>query len=338
MNFKDIARRKQVDFFEKHYKITEFATIKRKPITCTEPKDFYVQALLKWEDAQDGKIFYEGYRSEILNDIPRLRKSGEYTPSGMMLCHTLRSEHIPWNIFFPMSLNDEMKKCAMSVFNSIIEKVSSILPKIKKITDIRIEYAPKDKEATKKPFTRCFLNDKTSFDTYIVYLAEDGKMGGIGIEVKYTEEGYRPSKTEMKAAITEHENPQYRYWDVMKKSGYYISEAYKPDNNYPTLWSPLVSDELRQIWRNHLLGASMVQHNDITHFLSLHLYPQGNTHFHGDSKHAGAVSDYKRWLTEEGQQTWTALTFEDLFQLMQDSFTGHKDKLWINYLKERYLF
>ena len=256
----------------------------------------------------------------------------------MMMCHTLRSEHIPWNIFFPMSLNDEMKKCAMIVFNSIIEKISSFLPKIKEITDIRIEYAPIDKDATEKPFTKCYLNDKTSFDTYIGYLAEDCKIGGIGIEVKYTEEGYRPGKTEMKAAITEHENPQYRYWDVMKKSGYYIPEAYNPNRNYPNLWSPLVSDELRQIWRNHLLGASMVQHNDITHFLSLHLYPQGNIHFHGDEGHEGAVSYYKRWLSEEGQQTWTAVTFEELFQLMQDSFPGQKDKLWINYLKDRYLF
>ena len=338
MNFKDIARRKQADYFENHYGITEFATVKRKPRGRTETVDFYVPALLKWEDAKDGKIFYEGYRAEILKEINRLRQSSEYTPSGMMMCHTLRSEHIPWNIFFPMSLNDEMKNSAKIVFNSIIENISSILPKIKEITDIRIEYAPIDKDATEKPFTRCYLNDKTSFDTYIGYLAEDGKIGGIGIEVKYTEEGYRPGETEKKAAITEHENPQYRYWDVMKKSGYYIPEAYNPDGKRPTLWSPLVSDELRQIWRNHLLGASMVQRHDITHFLSLHLYPQGNTHFHGYGEHVGAVGDYKRWLSEEGQQTWTSVTFEELFQLMQDSFHCHKEKEWINYLKERYLF
>ena len=57
MNFKDIARRKQADYFEKHYGITEFATVKRKPRNRTAPIDFYVQALLKWEDAKDGKIF-----------------------------------------------------------------------------------------------------------------------------------------------------------------------------------------------------------------------------------------------------------------------------------------
>ena len=338
MNFKDIARRKQADYFENHYGITEFATVRRKPRGRKEPIDFYVPALLKWEDANDGKIFYEGYRAEILKEISWLHQSGEYTPSGMMMCHTLRSEHIPWNIFFPMSLNDEMKNCAKNVFNSIIENVSSILPKIKEITDIKIEYAPMDKNATKKPFTRCYLNDNTSFDTYIGYLAEDGTLGGIGIEVKYTEEGYRPGETEKKAAITDHENPQYRYWNVMKKSGYYIPEAYKPDDKYPTLWSPLVSDELRQIWRNHLLGASMVQHHDITHFLSLHLYPRGNTHFHGDGEHEGAVGDYKRWLTAEGQKTWNAITYEELFQLMQVHFPDHKEKLWINYLKERYFF
>ena len=59
MNFKDIARRKQADYFENHYGITEFATVKRKPRGRTETVDFYVPALLKWEDAKDGKIFHE---------------------------------------------------------------------------------------------------------------------------------------------------------------------------------------------------------------------------------------------------------------------------------------
>ena len=178
----------------------------------------------------------------------------------MMMRHTLRSEHIPWNVFFPMSLSDDMKSHAVDVFNAIIGQVSAELPKIKYISSIKIEFAPKDEHATEAPFTMCYLNDRTSFDTYIEYVAEDGEKGGIGIEVKYTEEGYHPGEAEKKAAITHYKNPKHRYLDVMKKSAYYIPAAFMPDDKHPNLWSPLVSNELRQIWRNHLLGASMVQH------------------------------------------------------------------------------
>ena len=338
LTFKEIARKKQARFFEYNYGIREFATEKRKPRGYAEPIDIYVEALLKWQDAIDGKIFFEGFRGQIMDEIKTLKRKGIYAPSSMMMRHTLRSEHIPWNVFFPMSLDDEKRRHAKDLFNTIIDKVAADLPKIREIVDIKIEYAPKDENATRAPFTRCYLNDRTSFDTYIEYIAEDGTKGGIGIEVKYTEEGYQPGGAEKKSAITEHEKPEHRYWDVMKKSGYYIPEAFIPDNKHPDLWSPLVSNSLRQIWRNHLLGAAMVQHQDIKHFLSLHLYPAGNLHFHGDTKRIGAVREYEHWLSGKGRKTWTAVTFEELFDLMRECYKEQDYQKWITYLQDRYLF
>jgi hypothetical protein len=337
-NFKNVARNKQARYFMENYGIKEFDTVKRRVRGHDVAKEIKVDALLKWDDAKDGIIFYDGYRRQILNEIRDLRASRLYTPSGMMMRHTLRSEHIPWNVFFPMSLSEDMKSHAVDVFNTIFEQVSVELPKIKEISSIRIEFAPKDEHATEAPFTMCYLNDRTSFDTYIEYIGEDGEKGGIGIEVKYTEEGYHPGDPEKKAAITEHEKPKYRYLDVMKRSGYYIPAAFVPDDKHPNLWSPLVSNELRQIWRNHLLGASMVQHKDIGHFLSMHLYPKGNVHFHGDDKHIGAVEYYRRWLGPEGKKSWMAITFEELFKLMEKNFSDQAGSDWVNYLKERYLF
>ena len=87
-SFKDIARNKQARYFENNHGVKEYSTIKRKPRGYTEPIDFYVEALLKWDDAKDGIIFYEGYRKQILNEIFRLRKAGIYTPSGMMMRHS----------------------------------------------------------------------------------------------------------------------------------------------------------------------------------------------------------------------------------------------------------
>lgn len=51
------------------------------------------------------------------------------------------------------------------------------------IDRIEIEYAPKPKEK--------YLNDGTSFDTYIEYTNFDDTKGMIGIEVKYTEKEYK---------------------------------------------------------------------------------------------------------------------------------------------------
>ena len=172
-DFKDTARIKQALYFEKKYKIKEFATVVRKFKREAEAKEILVKALLKREDAKDGKIFYEGYRKQIMNELFRLRNAGIYKPSGMMLRHTLRSEHIPWNIFFPMSLSEDNMNHAKDIFNTIIGHVSPELPIIKEIKAIKIEYAPRDEHATEEPFTECYLNDRTSFDTYIEYIAED---------------------------------------------------------------------------------------------------------------------------------------------------------------------
>ena len=174
-SFKDTARNKQAHYFERNYGIKEFATVIRKLRGYSEAKEIPVRALLKWEDAKDGKIFYEGYRKQILNEIYRLRKAGIYKPSGMIMRHTLRSEHIPWNIFFPMSLSDDNMNRAKDIFNTIIGKVSSELPLIKEIKAIKIEYAPKDDQAIEEP-TKCYLNDRTSFSSSYKIPIIKGKM------------------------------------------------------------------------------------------------------------------------------------------------------------------
>lgn len=321
-NFKDIARNKQARYFETNHNIKEFATVKRKPRGYEKPAEFYIECLLKWEDAKDGIIFYMEYRNQILEEIKRLKHEGLYTPSGMMMTHTLRSEHMPWNIFYPMSLTSDSKEMAKCLFNEIIRKTSSSAL-IDKIISIKIEYAPSNRDN--------YLGDGTSFDTYVEYVADDGQLGAIGIEVKYTEESYRPGDKERKEAILEHK--KHLYWKVMKNSHYFVPEA--DNGNDGANWSPLVKDDLRQIWRNHLLGASMVQNRDIAHFLSMHLYPSGNTHFHGET---GACSKYKKWLSEDGQKTWIAVTFEELFQLIRNYFPKKEHQDWVRYLESRYTY
>ena len=65
-------------------------------------------------------------------------------------------------------MTDESKEHAKMIFNEIIRKASASKPLIDKITNIKIEYAPTDRDN--------YLGDGTSFDTYIEYIAEDGQM------------------------------------------------------------------------------------------------------------------------------------------------------------------
>ena len=160
----------------------------------------------------------------------------------------LRSEHIPFNVFSPLKLDFELAK---NTFNKFLGNI------ISEITDIKIEFAPSPKWN--------YLKDGTSFDTYIEFTHIDSTKGALGIEVKYTEQAYALGNTE-KLTI---ENTDSKYYSITKKSELYIENA----------TDLLKKDDLRQVWRNHILGESMKQKNEINHFISLTLYPSGNTHF-----------------------------------------------------------
>ena len=216
----------------------------------------------------------------------------------------LRSEHIPYNIFTPM---EEDLSAAALLFNEIVGGG------ISKINFIRIEFAGiADKTE--------YLNDGTSFDTFIEYTSVDGSIGGIGIEVKYTENGY-PIGAKEKLDI---EDKNGLYYHMTKRSRWYI----------PTLdtLSFIKANHLRQIWRNHILGYSMVQRGDIQHFHHVHLYPQGNTHFH---EHA--LPEYKALLTDSGKASFIDLSYESLFELMGKFFISENNQDWLKYLQRRYI-
>lgn len=68
-NFKNAARNKQARYFMENYGIKEFDTVKRRVRGHDVAKEIKVDALLKWDDAKDGIIFYDGYRRQILPEF-----------------------------------------------------------------------------------------------------------------------------------------------------------------------------------------------------------------------------------------------------------------------------
>lgn len=261
---------------------------------------------LKDEYALKGLVFYEDFRQEIMDQY----HSGTTRIGMSLLRNALRSEHIPYNLFFPM-----MKECNREVTRDFFNDLLST-DAISKVQEVNIEYAPQPKYN--------YLCDGTSFDTFILYRHRDGSKGGIGIEVKYTEREYQIGETEYKNTHDEqgHVKLSEHYQRATNGSGYYL-----PDSE-----EKLVSDILRQIWRNHILGASMVLHGDLSHFVSLTLYPEANPHFRVASE------EYRKVLTAKGASTFFTFTYEKLFETLSRHFRTEEQQAWIEYLYHRYLF
>lgn len=294
--FKRKAREHQVKF--------------REDILCVEYNKY--PNVLNFADARKGLVFYEGFREEILAELKKPIPQTSSAPSGQMLTNLLRSEHIPYNIFFPM--NKDLSGCK-DLFNHILRK-----EEISRVTDIKIEHHPEPIEN--------YLSDHTAFDVYISYIDRNNKECGIGIEVKYTEKEYalKEGTSEYAHVKDEHGNTRLfsPYLNATINSKYFKEEV---------THDILVANKFRQIWRNHILGASMVLRGDIAKFTSITIYPKANVHFLND-----AMPSYYDLLTDTGKDTFIPLTYEELFNLMDKYLNVENNKEWNMYLRQRYLF
>jgi hypothetical protein len=259
------------------------------------PFDTYGNYLTR-EDGENGKNFYDGFG--IFDAVKKYRKYNKPLYSNL-----LRSEHIPFNIFIPLDKNrNYCKKIIADILKSDIMSIDRI----------EIEYAPKPKEN--------YLNDRTSFDAYIEYTNLDGTKGMIGIEVKFTEKEYKlQANSKQEKDINDKSS---LYFSITNRCGFYKSNAIET----------LMSDKFRQVWRNHILGESILDsdRNKFKYFTSLTLFPADNTHFIKISK------EYIELLTQNDNK-FIALTYEDFFALLGKHCTDSNYKNWLEYLTKRYI-
>lgn len=263
---------------------------------------------LQMEHARKGLVFYDDFRDEILRDHEIEKRLNN--KQDLLLSIVLRSEHIPYNLFWPLIQNPNSSQT-----KSVIGAIAG--DSVKNVEKILIEYAPED--------IKDYLNDHTSFDTYVQYINEEGVRCGLGIEVKYTEKEYKIDKgsTQWKNTHTDDGTLQlsHEYRKATDESGYYL----------PNVDAELIADELRQVWRNHILGASMVIHGDIDCFKSITIFPNANPHFHH------IESMYRKLLTKKGNNTFELLTYESYFNILDQHFSDDKGKNWVEYLRRRYI-
>jgi hypothetical protein len=266
-----------------------------RAVQLKRPFDSYGNYLTQ-EDAKNGFNFFEGF--EIFEAV---QKFSNYKKA--LYANLLRSEHIPFNLFIPL---DKDKEYAKMVFIDILgHEISSI-------DRIEIEYAPKPKKE--------YLNDATAFDAYIEYTFPNESKGIIGIEVKYTEREY-PLKANSKEEkeVNDLTSP---YFQITEKCG-----LFKPNST-----SKLISDKFRQVWRNHILGESILLRDstNFSKFTSITVFPKGNKHFVETS------TDYQNLLIKN-DNNFIGLTFEKLFEIFKNHSPNENYAGWIKYLNSRYI-
>ena len=312
--FKKFAEKHQIGYKEERFGSTCDKFYKHKEngkliLDKSRPIRYY----LTDTNGKEGENYYKDKDFDILQAVYNRFPDGFYYKRDSNM---LRSEHIPFNLFVPLIKNKDFCK---QIFNEILNNV------ILSIDSIKIEYAPSPKEN--------YLNDGTSFDTYIEYTHIDNSMGIICIEVKYTEREYplvkfeKDKKTgERKLTkawqdIEDYKNKKGIYYDVTKKR-----KLYKDD-----YLISLVEDKFRQIWRNHLLAESILLNDNVKHAYSLIFYPKDNSHFEEVGK------EYVNMLVDDKKSTFGLVTYESFIDICR-KFQPNKDyEDWINYLQNRYI-
>jgi len=259
------------------------------------------ETILVDTDAQWGLIFFDGFR--VLEAA-----QGRYPYFKMnkaCFANMLRSEHIPFNFFVPLSKNLEY---ASAVLNRFMGGV------INKIIEIRMEYAPDPAKA---------LMDRISFDVFVEYKHASGDLGILGFEVKYTEKEYKMIKGSKEDK--EINDPDSAYNKLTNKIGLYRKD----------IIPRLKTDEFRQVWRNQLLGESMTTNNHqdskYKYFTSIILYPEGNDHFRE------LIPAYKSLLNPGHDISFIGITYEEFIKTARELTEDAEFKRWLQYLEDRYI-
>ena len=252
---------------------------------------------LTQQDASKGLNFYDDF--DIFQEV-KIRYPNYSKP---LYANMLRSEHIGFNLFVPFKTDLNFGK---SILNDLLSG------QVRSVDRVEIEYAPSPADK--------YLNDKTSFDAYIEYTHTDNQKGIIGIEVKYTEHEYSlKSGSKQEADI---KNKNSKYYIISEQCGLY----------QPNTINRLITDKFRQVWRNQLLGESIIiRDNDkFNHFTSLMIFPKGNLHFIETSK------EYIDMLTNNDDR-FVPVTYEDFLSACDRHKPNVRFEKWLTYLQDRYI-
>ena len=80
-----------------------------------------------------------------------------------------------------------------------------------------------------------------------------------------------------------------------------------------------------------MLTYDYAKKNKYDEYISLTLYPKGNTHF------ISAMKEYDAFLNDKEKPTLKGITYEDFFDALIANSKTDEQKRWIKYLINRYI-
>ena len=150
------------------------------------------------------------------------------------------------------------------------------------VVDVRFEHSPGRLDPA-------YLGNRSAFDVAFMMDRGDGTKGIIGVETKYHERAKAETAKPSRLA---------RYQEVAQSSGAFVADVADAVNGTPLL----------QVWLDHLLVLSMLQHDDgVWRWGRFVLaYPEENRDF------ADVSNEYRALLVD--RSTFRAVTIEELLE------------------------
>ena len=258
------------------------------------------RVLLPHDKAYVGQNFFSDQVCEIVQG----RYPNAFYPNSsgrprILVGNALRSEHIPFNLFAPLS--NYLKSDNLAAFFSTLTGIA-----LTAIDQIYFEYA--EQAASSR------LGDNTTFDAYAIARQGDHRYA-VCIEVKFTEGSYSWGATEKR-----------RMFDA---SDSYVQLSEASTELQPRAFENLRNLHLKQIWRNFLLGVVTAEYLACD-FVYMHFYPEGN-HYQ-----AAVCSHFAQNLTNKGLSTFRPTTYENFLNAAKDQLNDDLSP-WIQYIDQRYI-
>ena len=286
--------------------------------------------MLTEESAEDGLNFLKSLKIFELVVKPRIDEKKDTTRIGdtfRLKRNMLSSQPMCFNLFGALALL--VKSDVESDHEFAAEFVRALWGEhIEQVTAVRFEWAPERKED--------YLNDGTAFDAFIEYETKEKKKGFIGIETKLTEPFSKPKPEDRE----KHRNKEeYQRWTMMSNSPWRKGASGKGSEEPGQIWNrlskQLATNKYDQIWRNHMLAWSLLQHNDSKYAegrLTVVYHPE-------DDKCGDTVDDYCRDFLRDDEVTFSSSRLDNVVSKWKDVMSIGKPQAgaWLSEFERRYL-
>ena len=235
-----------------------------------------VGSRLQWEYAtvSGANLLSDAARQAARERLGRAEQHQTLNPQRLW-ADLLSSMPMCWNLFGPLAVDADLAAAAVAEWFPEATGLPST---------VRLEWSP----------GRCdpeFLNNRTAFDAAIEVDRGAAGFGIIGIETKYHEHA-KPEKPPSPERLR-------RYVDVTRRSGVFVAEAV----------DRIVGTDLQQVWLDHLLALSMLQHRSgrWTWARYVVVHPARNPSF------AGVADRYRNLLVDDA--TFEVRTLESFLDI-----------------------